>query len=174
MQFWATLGSAGRKAPPLEQGIFLDWIYPFHATLSNFGFGWQKSPPPIFLLFCERSDSSHTCGIPMVPIGQIHTQISPIWISSIGYQLCQLFKLLTYRKYRTQYHGTSGRPIGSLTTIHNNIPPIPITLVDMALWNVIRLLYVYAYISWSAYMAKLLVIHFGTSEVHIILIYGQK
>ena len=35
--------------------------------------------------------------------------------------------------YRTQYHGTGGRPIGSLTTIHNNIPIIPITLVNIAL-----------------------------------------
>ena len=69
----------------------------------------------------------------MVPTVQIHTQIPHIQISSIDYQLCQLFKLLTYRKYRTKYHGTGGRPIGSLTTIYNNIPAIPITLVDMAL-----------------------------------------
>ena len=135
----------------------LHWIYPFQAILSNFGFGWQKSPPPSFLPFHQRSDSCHTCGIPMVPILQIHTQIPPIRISSLGYQLCQLFKL-HIEKYRIQYHGTGGRPVGSLTTIHNSILAIPITLVDMALWNVSRLLYVYAYISWSAYIAKLLVI----------------
>ena len=92
-----------------------------------------EKPPPLFCLFCERSDSCHTCGIPMVPIVQIHTQIPPIQISSIGYQLCQLFKYSHIQKYRTQYHGTGGRPIGSLTTIHNNIPAIPITLVNMAL-----------------------------------------
>ena len=53
----------------------------------------EKLPPPSFLPFHERSDSCHTCGIPMVPTVQIHTQIPPIQISSIGYQLCQLFKL---------------------------------------------------------------------------------
>ena len=57
----------------------------------------EKSPPPSFLPFHERSDLCHTRGRPMVPIVQIHTQIPPIQISSIGYQLCQLFKLLTYR-----------------------------------------------------------------------------
>ena len=31
--------------PPRTGKIFLDWIYPFHAILSNFGFRWQKSPP---------------------------------------------------------------------------------------------------------------------------------
>ena len=59
-------------------------------------FSWQKSPPP-FSPFHERPGLHHTCGIPMAPILQIHTQISPIRISSLGYQLCQLFKILTYR-----------------------------------------------------------------------------
>ena len=36
-------------------------------------------------------------------------------------------------KYRTQDHGAGGSPVGSLTTIHTNIPAIPITLLDMAL-----------------------------------------
>ena len=36
-------------------------------------------------------------------------------------------------KYRTQDHGAGGSPVGSLTTIHTNIPVIPITLLDMAL-----------------------------------------
>ena len=67
---------------------------------------------------------------------EFHTQINVIW------------KLGT-EKYRTQE---------TLTTIHTNIPAIPITLLDMALWNVIRLLYVYAYISLSRCMTKLLVI----------------
>ena len=35
-----------------------------------------------------------------------------------------------------------GRPVGSLTTIHTNIPAITITVLDMELLNVIRLLYV--------------------------------
>ena len=35
--------------------------------------------------------------------------------------------------YRTQYHGAGGRPIGSLTTVHTNIPAITITKLDMEL-----------------------------------------
>ena len=67
----------------------------------------------------------------MVPILQIHTQIAPIQISSLGYQLGQLFKILTYRKYRTQDHGAGARPVDSLTTIHSNIPTVMITILDM-------------------------------------------
>ena len=37
-----------------------------------------------------------------VPILQIHTQIPPIQISSLGYQLYQLFKYSHIEKYRTQ------------------------------------------------------------------------
>ena len=33
----------------------------------------------------------------------------------------------------TQYQGIGGSPIGSLMTIHTNIPAIPIKLPDMAL-----------------------------------------
>ena len=36
-----------------------------------------EKPPPL-LPFHEKSDSCHTCGIPMVPIVQICTQIPPI------------------------------------------------------------------------------------------------
>ena len=58
---------------------------------------WAEKPPPPFLPFCDGYLSSHhTCRIPNVPILQIHTQIPPIQITSIGYQLCQLFKILTY------------------------------------------------------------------------------
>ena len=93
----------------------------------------RKAPLPThFLPFCERPGSHHPCGIPMVPILQIHTQISPIQISSLGYQLYQLFKILTYRD-RTHDHGAGGSPVGTLTTIHTNIPAIPITLLAMAL-----------------------------------------
>ena len=62
------------------------------------------------------------------------------------------------QKYRTQDCGAGGRPIGSLTTIQTNIPTITITVLAMELWNVIKLLYVYACISLSGYMTKLLVI----------------
>ena len=102
---------------------------------------WAEKPPPPFLPFCHGLGSrhtgripnvpilqihtqivmdwaSHTGRIPNVPILQIHTQIPPIRISSIGYQLCQLFKILTYTElqdsgswciwkvYRQPYHNT--------------------------------------------------------------------
>ena len=57
----------------------------------------EKAPHHIsFLPFHHGLGWCHTGRILMVPILQIHTQISPIRISSIGYQLCQLFKILTY------------------------------------------------------------------------------
>ena len=57
----------------------------------------EKAPHPIsFLPFRHGFGSHHTGRIPKVPILQIHTQIPSIRISSIGYQLCQLFKILTY------------------------------------------------------------------------------
>ena len=86
-----------------------------------------------FMLFCERPGSLCTCGIPMVPTLQIHTQIPPIQISSLGYQLGQFSKYSHIEKYRTQDHGAGGRPIGSLTTMHTDIPTVPITLLGMAL-----------------------------------------
>ena len=102
---------------PPKRKKFWDWIYPFHAISSNFGSVGRKVPPP-FLPFHERPSLCCTWRIPMVPILQIHTQIPPIWISSIGYQLCQLFKILTYtevqdtgswcrwKAYRQPYHNT--------------------------------------------------------------------
>ena len=114
----SNFGFSWQKSPPLLiREIFLDWIYPSQTISSNFGFGWQKSPPS-FLPFRERPGSQHTCRIPMVPIVQIHTQIPPIQISSLGYQLYQLFKILTHtevqdtgswcrwKPYRQPYHNT--------------------------------------------------------------------
>ena len=94
----------------------------------------------------------------MVPILQIHTQIPPIRISSLGYQLYQLFKILTYREVQHTGSWCKWRPVGSLTTIHTNIPAITVTLLAIALWKVIGLLYVYAYRSLSGCMIKLLIV----------------
>ena len=66
----------------------------------------------------------------MIPILQIHTQIPPIQISSIGYQLSKYSHI---QKYRTEDYGADGRPIGSLTTTHTNIPTITVTVLAMAL-----------------------------------------
>ena len=92
---------------------------------------WAESPP--LLLLHERPSSCCTCRIPMVPILQIHTQIPPIQISSLCYQLCQLFIILTYTEVQTQDHGAGGRPVDSPTTIHSNIPSITVTVLDMEL-----------------------------------------
>ena len=79
---------------------------------------WAEKPPSSFLPFRHGPGSHHTGRIPRVPILQIHTQIPPIQISSIGYQLCQLFNILTYtelqnsgswciwKAYRQPYHNT--------------------------------------------------------------------
>ena len=85
---------------------------------------------------------------------------SDSYYSNIFYRLPTLstFQITHIEKNRTQDHGAGGSPVGSLTTIHIDIPAITITVLDIALWNVFRLLYVYAYISLSSYMTKLLVI----------------
>ena len=59
---------------------------------------WAEKSPLSFLPFHQGPGSCHTGRIPKVPILQIHTQIPPIQISSIGYQVCQLFQNThTYR-----------------------------------------------------------------------------
>ena len=70
----------------------------------------------------------------MVPIQQIHTHIPPIRISFVGYQLCLLFKILTYTE--VQDTGLWCRwkayrePVPQYST---NIPAITITVLAMAL-----------------------------------------
>ena len=80
---------------------------------------WAESPPPpTFCLGPGSHGRIPKVPIPKVPILQIHTQIPLIQIPSIGYQLCQLFKILTYtelqdsgswciwKAYRQPYHNT--------------------------------------------------------------------
>ena len=88
----------------------------------------EKPPPPPFLPFHEGPGLYHTGRIPKVPIPQIHTQIHPIQISSIGYQLCQLFKILTYTELQDSGSWCIWKVIDSPTTIHTNIPAITVTL----------------------------------------------
>ena len=88
----------------------------FHAISINFASAGRKVPP--LLPFHGRPSLCCTCAVPMVPILQIHTQIPPIQISSLCYQLCQLFIILTYTKghdtrswcrwkaYKQPYHNT--------------------------------------------------------------------
>ena len=98
MHHWTSHLGPGRRAPTqVAKWKILKLDLSISCNFQQLWFSWQKSPPPSFLPFCERPSSHHTCEIPMVTILQIHTQIPPIWISSLGYQLCQLFKILTYR-----------------------------------------------------------------------------
>ena len=98
-----------RKVPPPYFCLFMrhlaritcvecPWFPYYKSTLRFLKVGQKSLPHPPFLPFRARPVSNRMCGIPMVPILQIHTQIPPIWISSVGYQLYQLFKILTYRE----------------------------------------------------------------------------
>ena len=81
-----------QKSPPPQQPNrekFLDISIP--CNFQQLWFSWQKITPS-FLSFHERPSLCCTCGIPMVPILQIHTQIPPIQISSLGYQLGSTFQ----------------------------------------------------------------------------------
>ena len=92
-----------------------------------------EKPPPSFLPFYERPGSCHTCRIPM----------SPYYKSTLRFLLFKYLLSLTnfinfskyshIQKYRTQDHGAGGSPIGSLTTIHTNIPAITVTVLAIAL-----------------------------------------
>ena len=96
-QLWVQLAERPPRGGQTGK-IFLDWIYPFHAISSNFGFSWQKSPPPTD---GKRPSSCHTWRIPMVPILQIHTQIPPIRIS---YRIPTLSTFQNTHIYRTTGH----------------------------------------------------------------------
>ena len=91
-QLWVQLA----EKPP-EGGqtgkFFLDWIYPFHAISSNFGFSRQKSPPPPKM---GRDPAHITHG--EYPWSPYYKSTLGFLLSKylIGYQLCQLFKILTY------------------------------------------------------------------------------
>ena len=121
----------------------------------------EKSPNPLFCLIMR--DPAH--------IAHVEYPWSPYYKSTLRFLLSEYLLYVTnlvnfskyshIQKYRTQDHGADGRPVDSLTTIHTNIPAITITVLDMELLNVIGLLYVYAYISLSGYMTKLLVILLG-------------
>ena len=86
----------------------------------------QKSPPP----FCHGPSSCHTGRIPMVPILQIPYSDSSY--PNIFYRLPTFSTFQNTHIYRTtglRISGAYGRPIGSPTTIHTNIPAITVTLL---------------------------------------------
>ena len=107
-----------KSPPPQDEGKFFDirsiHFRQFPATLV---FVAEKPPPP-FSAFSSETGFVST-GLPKVRL-QIHTQIPPSLWFLLGYQLCQLFKILTFTETATQDHGAYGRPIGSPTTMTQN------------------------------------------------------
>ena len=95
---------------------------------------WAEKPPPsLFCLFVR--DPAH--------VAHVEYSWSPYYKSTLRFLLSEYLLYVTnfinfskyshIEKYRTQDHGAGGSPVGSLTTIHTNIPAISITLLDMAL-----------------------------------------
>ena len=76
-------------------------------------------------------------------IAHVEYPWSPYYKSTLRFLLSEYLLYVTnlvnfskyshIQKYRTQDHGAGGRPVGSLTTIHTNIPAITITVLDMEL-----------------------------------------
>ena len=115
----------------------------FRATLVQLA----EKPPPLFCLFVRD----------LARIAHVEYPWSPYYKSTLRFLLSEFClqvpnfvnfsKYSHIQKYRIQDHGAGGRPIGSLTTIHTNIPAIIVTVLTMALWSVIRILYLYACMS---------------------------
>ena len=114
-----------------KEGKILRLDISISCNFQQLWFSWQKStPPPSFLPFCERPSSHHTCRIPMSPYYKSTLRFS-LSKYLLGYQLYQLFKILTYTEGQDTDHGAGGKPISSLTTIHTNIPAITVTVLAM-------------------------------------------
>ena len=94
---------------------------------------WAEKPPSLFCLFV-RDPARITC---------VEYPWSPYYKSTLRFLLSKYLLYVTnfvnfskyshIEKYRTQDHGAGGRPVGSLNTIHTNIPAITITVLDMEL-----------------------------------------
>ena len=93
----------------------------------------QKSPAPLFCLF--MIDSAH--------ITHVEYPWSPYYKPTLRFLLSEHLLYVTnfvnfskyshIHKYRIQDHDAGQWPIGSLNTIHTNIPAISITVLDMEL-----------------------------------------
>ena len=154
MQFPATLVQLAEMPPPppvAKQGKNLRLDLSISCNFQQLWSSWQKSPPPPLLacVICvEQPWSSYYRSTLRSLLSEYLLQVT----NSVNFSKYSLIE-----KDRTQDHGAGRWPVGHPITIHSNIPAITITILDMELWNVIRLLYVYACISLSGYMTKLLV-----------------
>ena len=147
IQFQATLVQLAEKCPPpvAKQWKFLRLDLSISCNFKQLWFSWQKSPPP-FCLFMR--DLAHTRHVEY-PWSSYYKSTLRFLLSKFLLQVPNFVNFSIYshiQKYRTQDHSAGGRPIGSLTTIHTNIPDITVTVLAMALWSV-RILYLYACLS---------------------------
>ena len=101
---------------------------------------WAEKPPPSFCLFVR--DLTHVVHVeyPWSPYYKSALRFPPIKMSSIGYQLCQLFQILTYTEVQDTGLLCRWKAYGSPTTIHTNMPAITVTLLPKELSSVIRIL----------------------------------
>ena len=93
----------------------------FPATLVQLA---EKPPPQLMFIPVEQ------------PWSPYYKSMLRFLLSEFLLQVTNFFNFSKYshiEKYRTWYHGAGGRPVGSLTTIHTNIPAITITILDMEL-----------------------------------------
>ena len=68
-----------------------------------------------------------------------------------------------------QDHGAGGRLIGSLTTIHTNIPAMSKTSLALILRSIIMILYLNGCSTLTGYVTKLFVIHLEQKVPHSII-----
>ena len=168
IQFPATLVQLAEKKPPpsaakegkdSETGSIHFMQFP--ATLVQLAEKPPPTPPP-FCLFMR--DPAH--------VAHVKYPWSPYYKSTLRFLLSKYLLYVTnfvnfskysyIQKFKTQDHGAAGRPIGNLTTIHTNIPAITVTVLAMALWSIIRILYLYASMSFN-WVTKLFFIHLEES-----------
>ena len=94
---------------------------------------WAEKPPPYFCLFVRDPACITHVQYPWSPY---YKSTLKFLVSEFLLQVTNFINFSKYshiQKYRTQDHGAGGRPVGSLTTIHTNIPAITITILDMEL-----------------------------------------
>ena len=101
----------------------------FPATLVQLA----EKPPSLFCLFMR--DLAHIAHVEY-PWALYYKSTLRFLLSEFLLQVPNFVNFSKYshiQKYKTQDHGAGGRPIGSITTIHTNIPAITVTVLAMVL-----------------------------------------
>ena len=138
MQFPATLGSAGRKAPT-------PWRQPDREIFFRLDLSISCNFQQLWVQLAEKPPTEMGRDLVRDPAHITHGEYpwSPYYKSTLRFLLskyllydsnCVNFsKYSDIQNYRTQDHGAGGRPIGSLATIHTNIPATTVILLGMSL-----------------------------------------